>query len=277
MDSVISLEETVLRTLSDNDEMYAWDKRVPDWYWYAGQSAIRAVERCLHAVNMPHSAVRRILDLPCGHGRVLRYLKAAFPHATLTACDLVKDGVDFCCATFGAMPIYSHEDARRIPLEREAFDLIWVGSLLTHLSADRWSGLFDYFTASLRQGGVLVFTTGGRHVYRQIKGLEEPYEYYLPYWRKTVALYDFEQTGFGYGDYWQTHYGISIADPSWVFAKLAQHPELRPAYFQERGWCETQDVYACVRSACPRTCAVATPASLYLKHRLREILKPRME
>ena len=51
--------------------------------------------------------VRKILDLPCGYGRVLRMIHAAFPRATIHACNLNKDAVDFCAATFGAIPVYS--------------------------------------------------------------------------------------------------------------------------------------------------------------------------
>ena len=42
--------------------------------------------------------VARLLDLPCGHGRVMRYLRAAFPRAEITGCDLLRDGVDHCAA-----------------------------------------------------------------------------------------------------------------------------------------------------------------------------------
>ena len=60
--------------------------------------------------------VKRILDLPCGHGRVLRYLSAAFPEAEITACDIMREGVDFCASTFGAIPVYSQDDPQQIPL-----------------------------------------------------------------------------------------------------------------------------------------------------------------
>ena len=86
----------------------------------------------------------RILDFPCGHGRVLRYLRAEFPQAEITACDLLRDGVDFCAANFGAIPVYSDPDPSRIGLPRDAFDLIWVGSLFTHFDAARWAKSFSF-------------------------------------------------------------------------------------------------------------------------------------
>lgn len=275
MDILTINEQDIIRTISPNDEMNRRDKTVPDWYSYVGRSALDAIETCLHVARKPLSGVTRILDFPCGHGRVLRYLKTAFPKAEITACDLLKDGVDFCAETFGAKPVYSHEDPAQIGIASHTFDLIWVGSLFSHLSAERWSPFLTFFASCLREDGLLVFTTSGRFVYRRMKGLEDSYDYYLPYWRKTVALYDYENKGFGYGEYGGKGYGISISDPAWVCAFLAQQRDLRYVSFAERGWTDIQDVYACVRSLHPRYSETATPLTLCLKHKIREIWKPK--
>lgn len=274
MDSLTINEQDIIRTISPNDEMYAGDKAFSDWYWSVGRSAVDAIEPCLRVARKPLSDVRHILDLPCGHGRVLRYLKAAFPAAEITACDLLKDGVEFCAKTFGAKAVYSDEDPKQIELGLRTFDLIWVGSLFTHLSAERWPTFLTCLGSYLQEGGVLVFTTHGRYVYRRMKGLEDPHEYCLPYWRRTVALYDYERTGFGYGDYQDGGYGISISDPGWVCSLLGQQPELRCIHFQERGWMDIQDVYACVGGPRPRDSEAATPVTLYLRHKIRELWKP---
>lgn len=274
MESLTINEQDIIRTISPNDEMYAGDKAFADWYWLVGRSALESIEASLRVARTPLSSVKRILDLPCGHGRVLRYLKAAFPAAEITACDLLKDGVNFCAETFGAKPVHSHVDPRLIGLAPQTFDLIWVGSLFTHLSAERWPAFLACFASYLRESGVLVFTAHGQYVYRRMKGLEDPYEYCLPYWRKTRALYDYERTGFGYGDYQDGGYGISISDPGWVCSLLAQQRELRCIHFQERGWSDIQDVYACVRALRPRDSESATPIAQYLKHLVRELWKP---
>lgn len=73
----------------------------PSWYFSVGQSALMAISRVL-AQHDPAN-VKRILDLPCGHGRVGRYLRAGFPDAEIVFCDIEKDGVDFCAKTFSGM------------------------------------------------------------------------------------------------------------------------------------------------------------------------------
>src|SRR5262245_895416 len=121
----------VLPDISPNDLMYRSD---PNFYFYWGRSAVRAIWSVLAAVEKRD--VRAILGLPCGHGRVLRVLRAAFPTARLVACDLDTDGVEFCAATFGAEPIYAHESPARTRID-DQFDLIWCGSLFTHLDETR--------------------------------------------------------------------------------------------------------------------------------------------
>jgi hypothetical protein len=58
-----------------------------------------------------------ILDLPCGHGRVLRHLQHAFPRAQLTACDVNMSATEFCARTFGATPVQGNESPQKIALK----------------------------------------------------------------------------------------------------------------------------------------------------------------
>jgi cyclopropane fatty-acyl-phospholipid synthase-like methyltransferase len=89
VDTVISPKETMGR----------------DNYLWVGASAAEAIIAALAVSRL--AEVRRILDLPCGHGRVLRHLVKIFPDAVVDACDLDRDGVDFCAVRFGARPIIS--------------------------------------------------------------------------------------------------------------------------------------------------------------------------
>jgi SAM-dependent methyltransferase len=90
------LADPVDQGIAETDGMF--ERHLPHeraWnhYFYCGRSALGAIRLALAAAGT--SKVRSILDLPCGHGRVLRVLKAAFPEAELHACDLDRTGVDF--------------------------------------------------------------------------------------------------------------------------------------------------------------------------------------
>ena len=76
--------------ISPNDQMFASGGQ---WYFDIGRSALDCITRALAAA---HIVPQRILDLPCGHGRVCRMLTAAYPAARVTVCHLDRDGVDFC-------------------------------------------------------------------------------------------------------------------------------------------------------------------------------------
>ncbi len=264
-------EDEVIRTISPDDKMFAGDA---NHYFGVGRSALACIDTCLQAARKPVSAVNRILDLPCGHGRVLRYLQRAFPEAELTACDLLRDGVDFCAGTFGATPVYSEEDPGKIPLPHDHFDLIWIGSLFTHLDADLWNHFLAALRSFLRPGGVLVFTTQGRKAHQRLTALE--YDYEISYWKRTALLYHYERQGFGYINYRAKgqRYGVTFSRPDWVFEQVAKVGELRVVHFSEASWDDHQDCFACVREPGWAREHSRIPSAVYLRHQLLRALWP---
>jgi SAM-dependent methyltransferase len=241
-------ESELIRAISPNDQMFA-SPPGENYYFSCGRSALECIDVSLQAAQKDPLTVKRVLDLPCGHGRVLRYLKAAFPQAEITACDILRDGVDFCATTFGAVPVYSCDDPAQIPLDRDAFDLIWVGSLFTHLDSNLWPTFLAEISSLLCQGGVLVFSTHGRDAY--YKMLSGMHDAWLPQDRRTQLLYRYEHTGFGYSRFSGSddYYGLSLSQPGWVLAQIAGIRDLRLAHFSERSWAAFHDVFACVRDS----------------------------
>ena len=124
-------------------------------YFEAGRSATEHIERALTATGRerPH----RILDFACGHGRVLRALKAAFPDSEFTASDIEPSAIAFCAEQFGARPVESSYLIEQVDLGGP-FDLIWVGSLFTHVDAEMCGRLLGHLASALDDRGLLVFT-----------------------------------------------------------------------------------------------------------------------
>ena len=234
--------DPVVRTISPNDEMFTGDEH---HYFGVGRSALENIERALAAAEAP-CPPRKILDMPCGHGRVLRYLRARYPSAEITACDLLRDGVDFCAENFAAIPVYSQASPSLLALERGAFDLVWVGSLLTHFDCRRWVEFLTFFRSLLTPGGVLVFSTHGRQAYAWIVGHDR--DYGLGEQKCRQLCEQFATVGFGYADYpGQSNFGISLSEPAWVCRLLTSLPEFRLVGFNEKAWDRHHDVFACVR------------------------------
>ena len=207
-------------------------------YLESGRTALRCVRAALAAAGKVD--VRRVLDLPCGHGRILRVLKAAFPAAALTACDVDRPGVDFCAKQFGAEPVYSVENPADIPL-RGPFDLIWVGSLMTHFDAPRWPAFLGRFRSLLSPDGVCVFTTHGLGAVEFIRAGRSNYGVSDP----TKLLRWYARHGFAYLPYQHGGaYGVSMSTVGWVADRIHALPDTRLVMVTEKGWHNHQDVVA---------------------------------
>lgn len=225
-----------------DDYISPTDTMVNEWYMPVGASGARAVYAA--CVTSWAGKISNVLDLPCGHGRVLRHLVNLFPEASFDAADLDREGVDFCAQRFGARPIYSQEDLAGIDFGKK-YDLIWVGSLFTHVSRERMYAWLAHLSKFLTDGGIVVATFHGR--YSALKGLEFGY-IEKSRWEKIVT--DYETTGYGYADYppkaghtyMEGAYGVSLSRPATILADVEKIPDVRVFNYVERGWAGHQDV-----------------------------------
>jgi SAM-dependent methyltransferase len=226
--------------ISHEDGMYKGDGA---HYFKVGLSAIRCIDEALHAARI--ESVENILDFPCGYGRVLRFLTRRFPAARITACELMPDAVRFCAETFGATPLQSSVDLDALALPAR-YDLIWCGSLVTHLAAERTRALLRLFARHLAPGGLLLFTAHGNFVAARVFEMSDFYGLDRPHIPALIAAY--ERDGFGYLDYpEEPGYGVSLTAPEWVREQAREIGGLNEVYFRARGWDEHQDVYGFVR------------------------------
>jgi SAM-dependent methyltransferase len=223
-----------------NDGMYNGDDR---HYFKVGLSAISCINEALDSAGLKD--LRQILDLPCGSGRVLRFLAQRFPEAEITACELERGPVEFCVRTFGARPAYSSLKLDEVSLERK-FDLIWCGSLVTHLNEAGIAALLRLFYRHLEKGGLMIFSTHGDFVTRRIPTRD--FDYGLTQEQIDVLGLDYPTTGYGFTDYTsEKDYGVSLTSPEWIRARVQKLGGLREVYFRERGWDSHQDVFGFVR------------------------------
>lgn len=231
-----TLDGPVIREISPRDGMFAGKE---DHYFSVGRSALRAILLALLAAD--NADPSRVLDFACGYGRVTRWLRASFPEAAIWACDVDPGAVEFSARTFRATPIEASARPADTPLPGD-LDLVWCGSLLTHLDQDAWAPLLHALSRSLRIGGLLVFTTHGRRaVSRMLSGdtygLGEP--------ERLDLLVFCRSSGFGFGRYPNSpSYGISVSLPRWVVTTIEQIPDLRLLLYEEAGWDDHQDVIA---------------------------------
>lgn len=239
----------VVDVVSGHDQMLAGEDH--GHYLGVGLSALANISRALKTCGLP--APDSILDLPCGHGRVSRALKAAFPESALYVSDIDQDCVDFCADAFGAYGLPSHADFSSLAFDRQ-FDLIWVGSLVTHLPAGAITAFFEFVLRHLTERGVAVVSLHGPYVAgRIVASLLQGGEAYgvdnAAGWRMADSYFE---TGFGYADYPGVdldvqHYGVSLAAPRWTL-KVVRRCGGEIVSYQEHAWDRHHDVVAFTRS-----------------------------
>lgn len=236
------LLQQVETRISRHDGMYIGNGA---HYYRVGLSAIECIEQALVAARI--NTVRNVLDLPCGHGRVLRFLVHRFPGARFVACDLDRDGVEFCTEVLGAEAAYSEPDLSQLALGRE-FDLIWCGSLVTHLDDKKVPALIEFFSRHLAIGGLVIFTAPGHLVMEAMSSRQ--FDYGIDRKEIPKIVNSYRETGFGYTDYpYMGEYGVSLTSPSWIREQVKKVVGLREVYFQPHGWDNHQDVYGFVKEA----------------------------
>lgn len=212
-------------------------------YFKVGLSAIQCIDEAVERAKLKD--VRTILDLPCGSGRVLRFLVHRFPDAEITACELASGAVEFCARTFGALPALSSLNLDEVSLGKE-FDLIWCGSLVTHLNETGIAALLKLFQRHLTRGGLMIFTTHGDFVQRRLP--TQDFDYGLTENQIQRIGINYPKTGYGFEDYpGEKDYGVSLTSTEWIRARVRELGSLREVYFKERGWDDHQDVFGFVR------------------------------
>ncbi len=229
-------------TLHPADDMFVPGNA--DHYLNVGLSAFEGIRLALSQTGARSPGT--ILDMPCGFGRVTRVLRAAYPNAAIHACDIQNEAIDFCVQTFDCQPFVSNVDFNKINRERK-FDLIWCGSLLTHLSADRSIDALRFFRDCLSSDGVCLVSTHGEYPAQLMQDARETYGLHDEDRRRTLDEY--EQTGFGYSDYPEHHhYGTSLTKESWMNQTLA-NSGCQLVFFQPRGFDNHQDLTAFQRGS----------------------------
>ncbi len=228
------LVDKVSLELSLEDGMYAGNS---NHYLSCGASALGVVLATLRLADVPDP--RSILDFGAGAGRVTRWIRAAFPDAAIDACDLREQDLAFCEEQFSARAWISGIVIENLQAPAK-YDLIWLGSVSTHLSSTKTLELLDKMISWINPGGLVVMSFHGRYAFsRQNSG---EYRYiHEEAWNLISARYN--ETGYGYADYeGQNGYGISVTKPSWFAKVIEERPNVKLVLLTESAWDGHHDV-----------------------------------
>ena len=234
----------VVETISPQDRMFNPVNGLPR-YLSVGRSGLRLILTAVVArLGYPggDSPISTILDFGSAYGRVTRFLRAAFPEAQLTVTDLNRDAVDWCVANLGVSALEGD-------IPSNAFDLIFLGSVFTHVPPEVTAGLLTKLTSALRPNGILIFTTQGRYACADIETHPERASYGLSRAQLDIILAGYKALGYGFAEYSPGRgYGVSLIGRAWFDKQVGQQPDLTQILFQEKGYDHHQDGYTYLKS-----------------------------
>jgi hypothetical protein len=140
--------------------------------------------------------------------------------------------------------IISHQDFAKVSLPGP-FDLIWSGSLLTHLEEYNSTELLRLYHRNLAADGLCVFSMHGLTSAAWLRSGTETYN--LTEGARLKVLSEFDKRGYGYADYQPRHlfpgYGLSIATRARIVEMASAAGDWTLSSFFERGWMDQHDVY----------------------------------
>jgi SAM-dependent methyltransferase len=211
-------------------------------YLHDALSGRQNIEASLAVTGRVWSDVRGCLDLPSGYGRVTRHLAARLGAARVTAADVDRQAVRFCVAEFGVRGVVCPGDPQRMRLP-DRYDLVFVGSLLTHLPIERGIALLRRLAGVVADGGLLIFSTQGASCLEHLDWYGPEFERAAGAMRAAVAT-----SGAAFVPYrGRRDYGIVVHDEHWLRRTLSAWDGVRVVRFAPRGWHAPQDLWSLER------------------------------
>jgi SAM-dependent methyltransferase len=198
-------------TRARNEKELFYHNEEDDNYFERGADAIRLMVGEL--VRGLRKVPRTILDFPCGTGQVTRHLRAFFPNSRVCAWDLDDQHLNFCVNELGAEAIRSKKNFDELDFGLQ-FDLIFCGTLFSHLRENLLPPALRLLSRSLTEEGIAIVTLSGRHSENEIRS-------------------KFDE---------RTSHVTTLVRPHGIVKLAEEDEQTRILGFAERGWDDDQDV-----------------------------------
>jgi SAM-dependent methyltransferase len=217
-----------------------------------------AVDLCIDGltrVNQSVESVRSILDFGCGYGRVTRAMVQRFHPGIIDVFDVDSQAPIFCAHEFGVRSLVFKKEWDWNSVNFKSYNLIWVGSVFTHLSEPFARETLSLLYRILKKDGMLVFTTHGEGTFQRTRdgfygkyyqaladdieaGYREKGIYFTAYQKQDLEILPFE---FKKGQ----DFGMTWLRPDFVQTMSEQISDghLHLVEYRPLGWEQHQDTY----------------------------------
>lgn len=133
-------------------------------YFRIGLISAHTVENFLGKQGIDWRARDCWLDLACGCGRTLNFLRFDLAAARLHGCDCDGSLIDWCRENIPFVHFERNRADPPLPFPDGSFDVVYSISFFTHLSEDAQIKWLIEMKRVLRQDGVLLLTLHGRQL-----------------------------------------------------------------------------------------------------------------
>jgi SAM-dependent methyltransferase len=153
------------RAIHADDEMleFSWTRNGGDLdaalagYFVSGERIASSLSQLVEKRFGGWQAIGSFLDFGCGFGRVTRFVTLRTPRERIWASDVLAPAVRFQIERLGVNGFPSATDPAELRCDRR-FDVVYVGSLFTHLPDGRFAAWFERLAGLLEPGGLMAFT-----------------------------------------------------------------------------------------------------------------------
>jgi SAM-dependent methyltransferase len=181
----------------------------------------------------------KILFLPCGHGRNLRHFLKILPPDQIYASDIVESAVEFMKEDFGVNALTSDTSFSKI-LDFPKMNIIFVGSLITHLNESDSIKLIKLLSRILKKNGLLILSSHGKFVNSR---MGSDFNYGLDMKSAQNIRSQYSEMGYGFASYpYDPNYGISIIRLDWFNKLVRRLGTLRLVQVSEQLWDNHHDI-----------------------------------
>ena len=151
--------------------------RTTEEHLETGRMDVESMRAILARADRPIERADRILDFGCASGRLIRWLADLAPSREIWGVDIWATAIHWCKEHLSPPFHFATTTvAPHLPFEDRYFDLVYAGSVFTHIEdlADAW---FLELRRILRPGGSLYFTLNDRSAIEVFEGKHTPEEF----------------------------------------------------------------------------------------------------
>jgi SAM-dependent methyltransferase len=152
--------------------------------------------------------IRDILDFGCGCGRFLAGWLALQTQMRLYGCDYNPELVRWCSANLPGVSVRENQLGKPLPYPAKKFDLVYLISVITHLTLREQQKLVSEFRRIVRPGGYVYVTFHGEPFYERLFARVENGE---EHFRKTGFLIGADHVE-GTGECWTLQSPENVID-----------------------------------------------------------------